>query len=106
MPLQRPRQLILIVSRLLGGTERKSPMGRTIVIPAITWLALSPVLAEATDLTKIDRTIAKEPTYKTKPKYGLLVFGPEAKAHVWLVLDGDVLYVDKNGNGDLTEKDE
>src|SRR5262249_24604292 len=24
---------------------------------------------------------------------------------VWLVLDGDVLYVDRNGNGDLTEAD-
>jgi hypothetical protein len=82
-------------------------MRRTIVISAIAWLALSPALAGATDLTKIDRTIAKEPpTYKAKPKYGLLVFGPEAQSRVWLVLDGDVLYVDKNGNGDLTEKDE
>jgi hypothetical protein len=42
--------------------------------------------------------------YETKtPKYCLLVFGPEAKHRVWLVLDGDTLYVDKNGNGDLTE---
>src|SRR5262249_6781113 len=62
--------------------------------------------ASALDLTKIDRTIVKEPAYKAKPKYGLLVFGPEAKSRVWLVLDGDVLYADKNGNGDLTEKDE
>src|SRR5262249_488091 len=30
----------------------------------------------------------------------------EATFRVWLVRDGDVLYVDKNGNGDLTEKDE
>ena len=58
------------------------------------------------DLTKIDRTIAKEPAYKSKPKYCLLVFGPEAKTRVWLVLDGDTLYVDRNGNGDLTEKGE
>lgn len=58
----------------------------------------------ATDLAKIDRTIAKEPAYRTKtPKYGLLVFGPEGKDRVWLVHDGDVLYVDRNGNGDLTE---
>jgi hypothetical protein len=34
------------------------------------------------------------------------VFGPEAKTRVWLVLDGDVLYVDRNGNGDLTEDGE
>src|SRR5262249_46609144 len=58
------------------------------------------------DLTKVDRTIAKEPAYKTKPKYCLLVFGPKAKTRVWLVLDGDVLYVDRNGNGDLTDKGE
>ena len=63
--------------------------------------------ALAADLTKIDRTIAKEPTYQSKtPKYGLLVFGPEAKSRVWVVLDGDFLYVDRNCNGDLTEKGE
>jgi hypothetical protein len=64
------------------------------------------VSAPAADLTKIDRTIAKEPTYKGKPKYCLLVFGPEAKFRVWLVRDDDVLYVDRNGNGDLTEAGE
>jgi hypothetical protein len=58
----------------------------------------------AVDLTKIDRGIAKEPTYQSKaPKYCLLVFGPEAKTRVWLVLDDKVLYVDRNANGDLTE---
>ena len=63
---------------------------------------LSP--AWAADLTKIDRSILKEPSYKTKkPKYCLMVFGPEAKYRIWLVLDGDTLYVDRNGNGDLTE---
>jgi hypothetical protein len=60
--------------------------------------------AGAADLARVDRTIAKEPAYKGKPKYCLLVFGPEARTRVWLVQDGDVLYVDRNGNGDLTEK--
>ncbi|HKA06778.1 MAG TPA: hypothetical protein VKD71_05930 [Gemmataceae bacterium] len=65
------------------------------------------VTARGGDLTKIDRTIAKESAYQTKtPKYGLLVFGPEAKSRAWVVLDGDVLYVDRNCNGDLTEKGE
>jgi hypothetical protein len=51
-----------------------------------------------------DRTIRKEPAYRTNaPKYGLLVFGPQGKDRVWLVLDGNTLYVDRNGNGDLTE---
>ena len=44
--------------------------------------------------------------YKTHPKYCLLVFGPETKTSVWLIVDGDVMYVDRNGNGDLTEKGE
>jgi hypothetical protein len=62
------------------------------------------VTAGGADLTKIDRTIGKEPAYQSKPKYCLLVFGPEAKTRVWLVLDGDTLYADRNGNGDLTEQ--
>lgn len=62
--------------------------------------------AWSADLTKIDRTIAKEPAYKGTPKYCLLAFGPEAKTRVWLVLDGDTLYADRNGNGDLTEEGE
>src|SRR5690242_3715436 len=60
--------------------------------------------AGAVDLTRVDRTIRHEPVYKARPKYCLLVFGPKAKQRVWLVLDGNVLYVDRNGNGDLTEK--
>lgn len=70
----------------------------------LTLLACS---ANGQDVGKIDRTVAKEPHYTTKsPWYCLLVFGPEAKARVWLVLDGDKLYVDRNGNGDLTEAGE
>src|SRR5215471_14688408 len=65
-------------------------------------LCSAPAPAAAAELSKIDRTIAKEPTYQSKPKYCLLVFGLDAKTKVWLVLDGDVLYVDCNGNGDLT----
>lgn len=68
-------------------------------------LLVSPTLAA--DLTKIDRTIRKEPDYQSKaPRYGLLVFGPNADKGVWLVLDGDVLHVDANGNGDITESGE
>src|SRR5262249_51344279 len=55
--------------------------------------------APSANLAKIDRTIAKEPAYQTNtPKYCLLVFGPEARTHLWLVLDGDLLHV--FGNGD------
>jgi hypothetical protein len=36
----------------------------------------------------------------------LLALGPKAETRVWLVLDGDVFYIDRNGNGDLTEPTE
>jgi hypothetical protein len=63
--------------------------------------------AAAVDLTTIDRSIRKEPAYQSKaPQYCLLVFGPQAKVRVWVVLDGDTLYLDRNGNGDLTDPGE
>jgi hypothetical protein len=75
---------------------------------SLAWAAVlvTAGLGSAADLSKIERTIGKEPAYQGKPKYCLLVFGPEAKSRVWLVQDGDTLYVDRNANGDLTDKDE
>jgi hypothetical protein len=58
------------------------------------------------DLDKINRTIGKPPVCKGRPKYCLLAFGPRANFRVWLVLDGETLFVDRNGNGDLTEPGE
>src|SRR5437870_12709556 len=70
-------------------------------------LSLATASATAVDLSRIERTIVKQPAYKSKTvKYALLVFGPEAKTRVWLALDGDTLYVDRNGNGDLTDPGE
>jgi hypothetical protein len=69
-------------------------------------LCLWPPLASGADLARIDRRIGPEPKYQAKPKYALAVLGPQADFKVWLVLDGDVLYVDRNGNGDLTEPGE
>jgi hypothetical protein len=62
--------------------------------------------AQAADLSTVDRTIGKEPKYAGAPRYCLLVFGAVAKHRVWLVHDGDTLYIDRNGNGDLTEAGE
>jgi hypothetical protein len=62
--------------------------------------------ASAADLARIDRTIKKEPKYTGQPRYCLLVIGPEANHRVWIVQDGSTLYVDRNGNGDLTEAGE
>src|SRR5438552_2208186 len=89
----------------LKPTHRRTRMPRSL-IAALATFALAGVAAGA-EPPKIDRTLKKEPAYKTKaPKYGMLTFGPEAKDRVWLVLDGDTLYADRNGNGDLTEPGE
>src|SRR2546423_845878 len=83
-------------------------------LASLVALAVGIAVAPAADLTKIDRSLKKEPAYQSKsPKYGLLVFGPKAETRIWLVLDvgdelagGDgsktFLYVDRNGDGDLT----
>ncbi len=72
---------------------------------ALVGFALSAAPVSA-DLTKVDRAIRKEPAYQASPKYCLLVLGLEAKTRVWLVQDGNVLYADRNGDGDLTDKGE
>jgi hypothetical protein len=81
-------------------------MNRASLLTMIAFLVPSSLPLTAADLSKIDRAIGKEPAYQSKPKYCLLVFGPEAKTRVWLVLDGDVLYVDRKADGDLTEQDQ
>jgi hypothetical protein len=75
------------------------------LLAGVTALALAGS-AGAGDVKSVPRSIAKQPTYAGRPGYALLVFGPEANRRVWLVLDGTTLYVDKNGNGDLTEPGE
>lgn len=61
----------------------------------------------AVDLAKIDRAIRKEPAYKSEPRYALLAVGERAEHRCWLVIDGDdVAYLDRNGNGDLTDEGE
>ncbi|HEX5138885.1 MAG TPA: hypothetical protein VFY93_18085 [Planctomycetota bacterium] len=70
---------------------------------------------ERIDFTKVDRTIRKLPPLKAEnPLYGLFLFGVDGKARVWAVLDKsarerkeyDVLYLDRNADGDLSGKDE
>jgi hypothetical protein len=70
---------------------------------------------EPPDLSRVDRRIVKEPKYVSKsPLYGLFAFGPGARTRVWAVLDRsaespaeyDILYFDRNADGDLTGPDE
>jgi hypothetical protein len=87
---------------------RTATVGTALCLTMLCLTALSltgPILAA--DLSAINRSIAKLPQLTSPaPEYCLLVFGPEAAKRVWLVHDGDVLYVDRNGNGALTEDGE
>src|SRR5688572_29588538 len=85
---------------------------------ALTWAILAASLAQTadkSDLERIERRIKKEPSYTTaRPLYGLLALGPRARSTIWLVLDKskadaeryDILYVDLNSNGDISESNE
>jgi len=57
------------------------------------------------DYSKIERRIRKEPRYEGKPSYALFIFDTAAEFRVWVVLDENALYFDRNGNGDLTGPD-
>ena len=48
--------------------------------------------------------VTKEPAYTGTPRYGTLTLGNGPKSQLMLVLAGDKLYVDDNGNGDLTDE--
>ncbi len=55
----------------------------------------------------VGRSIVKEPAYQSAaPEYAVLAFGRDGAGRVWLVRDGKALFVDRNGNGDLTEPGE
>ncbi|MHC4848464.1 MAG: hypothetical protein ACYTEG_08420, partial [Planctomycetota bacterium] len=79
--------LLVLVSAVLAGPEPASPR---------------PI-----DFDKIERRIERLPKLN-KPLYGLFLFGEKK---VWAVLDKsaetyDLLYIDRNADGDLTAKNE
>src|SRR4051794_34850153 len=92
----------------LASLVKDTFQGSTMIAPLLLSVSLfSGQASSSVDLSQIDRSIGKEPVYATKtPKYCLFVFGPGGGTRVWVVLDGDTLYVDRNGNGDLTEPGE
>jgi hypothetical protein len=71
--------------------------------------------ADSPDPAKLRTAPLKEPTYVSKrPLYGVATFGPKAEQVIWMVLDKskaegqvyDVLFIDLNGDGDLTGEGE
>lgn len=78
-------------------------MTRTLLLlPTLLLIAL-PLRADDNPLAAIDRTIDREPDYNGQPRYALLVLGAESDSMVWIVEDGKDLYIDRNGNRDLTD---
>jgi len=69
----------------------------------LLFLFLTPSSLYSQELSSIERKLTKEPTYRGKPEYALLVLGPRQEKKLWLVRDGDVLYIDRAGTGDLTQ---
>lgn len=69
--------------------------------------------AKPIEFAKVDRRIGKLPELRS-PLFGLFLFGINGETRVWAVLDRtgermgvyDLLYVDRNADGDLTGKDE
>jgi hypothetical protein len=61
--------------------------------------------SEGVDLSKVDRSIRREPAWTSgEPQYCLFVVSAERR--VWFVVDGDDLYMDINENGDLADPGE
>jgi hypothetical protein len=63
------------------------------------------------DFAAVDRTVAKTPKLTSHALYGLFLFGKDGEKRVWAILDSssdadptryDVLYLDRNADGDLT----
>lgn len=53
------------------------------------------------------RKLAKQPAYsQPTQQYLRLLLGQKQPREIWIVRDGSDVYVDRNGNGDLTEPDE
>jgi len=68
---------------------------------------MDPLARARLALQAIPRKIAREPSYAAaRQYYACLAFGPDAARHMWVVIDGESLYADLNGNGDLTEEGE
>ncbi len=62
-----------------------------------------PLLADEILPSDIERRLVREPKYQSTPRYAVLIVGTESKAPVWIVHDGQRLYIDKNGNRNLTD---
>jgi hypothetical protein len=91
-------------------------------LPAVSLLAGLPLFAQVpaaaryveVDYSKVERRLQKEPAYKAQPLYAMFVFDLAGAYRVTAVVDKsapdapfyDVLYLDLDADGDLTEPGE
>ena len=62
---------------------------------------------QAGQLEKLRADLKIEPDYDSeKPGYLLVVFGSTKHLPVWIVVDTEFVYIDRNSNGDLTDEGE
>ena len=61
------------------------------------------VIGEGAAAADGNQQLAHEPDYRSTPRYALLAFGAKGESKVWLVEDGQSLYLDRNQNTDLTD---
>ncbi|HLQ38827.1 MAG TPA: hypothetical protein VK348_13545 [Planctomycetota bacterium] len=96
-------------------------MNRVAPTASLLALLIAPAIAQgadpgfiAVDYQKIERKLVKQPSYVAAPRYALFVLDLAGKYRVWAVADKtsadadyyDVLYLDLNADGDLTQADE
>lgn len=62
--------------------------------------------AHSDDLATMRLPPRIEPRYESEPAYLLLVFGQDTLTPVWLIADAECIYIDRNANGDLSDKGE
>lgn len=93
--------------RRKNSRQTEMNMLRLLLAIATTFWCVVPFADDARAATngasRFDRTIIKEPTYQSVPKYCLITVGDSSAVKVWMVEDGKRLFVDKNANGDLTD---
>lgn len=75
----------------------------TLIVCILSAWAFADQPANTNRFSLIDRSIMREPKYEGTPKYCLLVVDRDFHSRVWMVEDGDRLFLDRNGNGDLTD---
>jgi hypothetical protein len=76
------------------------------ILPAMLAITALPSFSTIAPAQPIDvqHVLRSEPAYKTAPRYIKILFGHTTTSVSWLVVDGDVAYVDRHCTGNLTEK--